>query len=129
MKAQTLKTFTWCYWIVGAIISFILGAIYKVPGEYLVGEPKYNITLVIICLGSIFFTGLILYIFATIIENQEIMLNGFQAVYDESHKTENEVCNRANAASEKTQDGWRCKKCGKINSNSSTVCKDCGAYK
>jgi len=132
MKSTTMKTISIFMAVLGFIGSIVAGVKYKaVDITNIYADPKFNLGLFLSCLISTAILFIILYGIGAILENQEQILS---KLYSSDKKTPLPISEASNSKLNLNtindgSDGWRCKKCGKTNPNSSTTCKDCGAYK
>ena len=131
MKSSTMKTISIFMAVLGFIGSIVAGVKYKsIDITNIYADPKFNLGLCLSCLVGTAVLFIILYGIGAILENQEQILSKLYSS-DKKPLPISEVSNSKlslNSINDNS-DGWRCKKCGKTNPNSSTVCKDCGAYK
>lgn len=94
---------------------------------YLGGETgsygDFNFIVFLITLFSGGLSGLLVYAIGEHLNNQEIIIDKLSKLVYSQEKTD-ELINNSEV---KTHNGeWRCPKCGKTNSTSLRVCKDCG---
>lgn len=131
MKSSTMKTISIFIAVLGFIGSIIAGAKYKaVDITKLYEDPKFNLGLCLSCLIGTAILFIILYGIGAILENQEQILSKLYSSDKKSLPISEASTSKLNLNSiSDGSDGWRCKKCGKTNPNSSTTCKDCGSYK